>query len=440
MRYEKYTIQTYYGEWYPPITRDIFDVQNISDSYSTNGYASYNFQDGKFNFQGLSPITISVVEGENDQGVYTQYFNEFNERYIIFIRILGDTRLNNLTINAYRERARRSSREERGTYVETIIAENGTYPDDGTKVGFWWVKKGPVNMPPIISGKDSNIGNKYSPFDIKYSINDTDDTSFTVMEMIDGINLKTFTANKNTEYKCTIPDKIFYSLTDGQHTIKIEVEDSAGNKATRMCAFNKIYIAPVISGKNEDIGLKNSSFGVKYTMTCDNPEANTFTVEERLDDLILRKFDVVKNIEYTVAVQDSTFYKLENGQHTITIKVHDKGNIVIRQYTFTKNEKSIQIQLSKVIDIDRQGKSILITPEWNGIDGNEIKVEVTNNAYDLVPTWEEATNAVKSGKEYVFENNIKTADKWGINIRFLINKISNTGVILIKGFKAEVII
>lgn len=327
----------------------------------------------------------------------------------------------------------------KGDFLYGIVeAEEGTYPDNGYSNGYWYIKKGLANISPIISGEDSNIGNKYSPFSIKYTIEDKDDTSFTVKENLDGINLKTFKADKDTEYNCTVQQNVFYSLPDGQHTIKIEVVDSAGNKAIRMYTFNKVYIPPVISGEDKNLGVKDKSFGVKYKITCDNPEANTFVVEERLNDLIIRKFDAVKNIEYTLAVQDSTFYKLENGQHVITIKVIDKGKIITRQYTFNKEETSIELQLSKIIDTAKQPKSILINPEWSGIEGNTIKVEGCNNAYDLVPTWEDVTNSIKEGKQYTFTNKTKTADKWGVNIRFMCNKTVTDSTILLKGFKAEI--
>lgn len=322
--------------------------------------------------------------------------------------------------------------------IKTITAEEGTYPNNGIQGDFWYIKKGQVNMPPVINGQDGNIGSKYSPFSIKYTISDTDDTTFTVQENLDGINIKTFTANKDVEYSCTIPSNIFYSLPDGQHTIRIEVVDSIGNKVTRLYTFNKVYMTPKISGKDEDLGVKNAFFGVKYIVTCDNPEVSTFTIEEKIDDLILKKFDAVKNIEYAVSVQDSTFYKLENGQHTITIKVVDKGKIVVRQYTFSKQETSIEMQLSKIIDSDSQPKSILLNPEWSGIESNTVKVEVCNNAYDLSPIWEDATELIKAGKEYVFTNKAKTADKWGVNIRFLCSKTKLDSIILLKGFKAEI--
>ena len=30
--------------------------------------------------------------------------------------------------------------EDQGTYISTVIAADGTYPDDGSQSGYWWVK------------------------------------------------------------------------------------------------------------------------------------------------------------------------------------------------------------------------------------------------------------------------------------------------------------
>lgn len=142
--YDKYTVKTTYSGWRKPIVKTIKDVQSISESYSTSGYPTYNFENGEFNFRGIIPITIYVQQGENNQGVYTQYYNGAETRYIVFKQILGDTRIGNLTINTFYEYAYRYETKSQGTYIETIQALDGAYPDDGEKNGFWYVKKGLV--------------------------------------------------------------------------------------------------------------------------------------------------------------------------------------------------------------------------------------------------------------------------------------------------------
>ena len=54
-------------------------------------------------------------------------------------------------------------------------------------------------------------------------------------------------------------------------------------------------------------------------------------------------------------------------------------------------------------------------------------VEVCNNAYDVSPTWEDATSTVNGNLSYVFTNTKKTADRWGVSIRVMIDRNGGSG-------------
>jgi hypothetical protein len=51
-----------------------------------------------------------------------------------------------------------------------------------------------------------------------------------------------------------------------------------------------------------------------------------------------------------------------------------------------------------------------------------IKVEVSNNALDTTPTWENATTAYLAGDYYTFTNNTKTNANWAISVKYYIKK------------------
>jgi hypothetical protein len=55
------------------------------------------------------------------------------------------------------------------------------------------------------------------------------------------------------------------------------------------------------------------------------------------------------------------------------------------------------------------------------------KVEVCNNGYDTSPTWEDCTDAVKSGLVHVFTNKTKTASNWGVLVRVTVARNGATG-------------
>lgn len=77
---------------------------------------------------------------------------------------------------------------------------------------------------------------------------------------------------------------------------------------------------------------------------------------------------------------------------------------------------------------------ILVTPTWTIPAGAIAKVEACNNGFDEVPTWEDITSQVNVSRHYNFTNDTKTADKWGINIRFTIEKGTATEQAVINGF------
>lgn len=58
-----------------------------------------------------------------------------------------------------------------------------------------------------------------------------------------------------------------------------------------------------------------------------------------------------------------------------------------------------------------------------------VKLEVTNNAYDEAPAWEDATDAFMSGDYYRFTNTVKTATDWGLAVRLTIDANDELGPI-----------
>lgn len=58
-----------------------------------------------------------------------------------------------------------------------------------------------------------------------------------------------------------------------------------------------------------------------------------------------------------------------------------------------------------------------------------------NNAFDASPAWEDITAQVAINRVYNFLNQSKTAEKWGVNVRFTIEKNEGyEGEVSISGF------
>jgi len=63
------------------------------------------------------------------------------------------------------------------------------------------------------------------------------------------------------------------------------------------------------------------------------------------------------------------------------------------------------------------------------------KVEACNNAFDASPAWEDITAQVAINRVFNFTNETKTAEKWGVDVRFTITKNEGyEGEVSISGF------
>lgn len=106
----------------------------------------------------------------------------------------------------------------------------------------------------------------------------------------------------------------------------------------------------------------------------------------------------------------------------------------VRVWTFSKAEKVILFQLPAPEETDAAASKVLVTPTWK-IEGAVAKVEACNNAFDDSPTWEDITAMVQINRVYNFTNKTKTAEKWGVDIRFTITKNEGfEGEVSISGF------
>lgn len=115
------------------------------------------------------------------------------------------------------------------------------YSSGGRSTYFGWRPVLEVlNSAPVISGADSNLGNKSSSFTVGYTVNDSDTAdTLTVTEKVDGTILRTINnAVRNQTYTLDL-GSVWSSLSLGSHTITITVTDGKGGTATRTYTFTK---------------------------------------------------------------------------------------------------------------------------------------------------------------------------------------------------------
>lgn len=192
--------------------------------------------------------------------------------------------------------------------------------------------------------------------------------------------------------------------------------------------------APVISGEDEDFGEITAPFTVNYSVDDSDPD-DAITVTEKVGDIVIRTINnAVRGQTYILDIS-SVWPSLSLGAHTATITADDgKGGIAVRTYTFTKKDDRIKFSLRTPIETSIAAKRIVVSGIMDVPQGAFMTVRACNNGFDTSPTWEDITQAFMNREAYTFANNVKTAEKWGVNIEFEILKGTATELVTVDGF------
>ena len=317
-----------------------------------------------------------------------------------------------------------------GSHTVKVVVTDG---QGGTATRTWTFTR--TNAAPTISGTDTNLGDKNLGFTYQYTVDDADGDTLTVVEALNDETLRTINnAPRGEALNVTITGEKLYSLSlNSVNTITITVTDGKGGTAYRRLTFKRTNSAPAISGTDTDLGLKTGSFAENYTIT--DVEGDNVVVTEFVDDDEIRSYQATLGEEATIELTREKWLTLANGTHQLRVEAVD-GNFAtsVRAWIFSKAENTIAFQFSAPEETDARATKILITPTWK-IEGAVAKVEACNNAFDAVPTWEDITAMVQLNRVFNFTNETKTADKWGVNVRFTIVKNEGyEGEVSISGF------
>lgn len=317
-----------------------------------------------------------------------------------------------------------------GPHTVKVVVTDG---QGGTATRTWTFNR--VNSAPTISGTDTNLGDKNIGFTYNYTVNDADGDAVTVVEMLNDETLRTINnAPKGEQLSVSITSEKLYAL--GLNTVNnlvITATDGQGGTTYRRLTFKRTNSAPAISGQDEDLGQQTGSFAEKYTVT--DVEGDNVVVTEFVDDKQIRSYQATLGQEETIELSRENWLVLANGDHQLRVEAVD-GNFAtsVRVWNFSKKETVIAFQFAQPEETDARATKILITPTWH-IEGSVAKVEACNNAFDASPAWEDITAQVAINRVYNFLNQSKTAEKWGVNVRFTIKKNEGyEGEVSISGF------
>ena len=190
--------------------------------------------------------------------------------------------------------------------------------------------------------------------------------------------------------------------------------------------------APTISSPSGNsgvnLGSKAAAFNFQYTPS--DADGDKLTVTEKLDGVTKKTRSNVTSgtqLTFECASTAAEFQKILNGSHTITIEVSDGKEKATFTATFTKAVTGASITLDEPLAVEGDITVAILTVTGDIPADADYTVEVTNNANDSNPVWQDVTTEVKNGTNIVFENHENTNGA-AFNFRITVDRgASNTG-------------
>ena len=170
-----------------------------------------------------------------------------------------------------------------------------------------------------------------------------------------------------------------------------------------------VNTAPTVSTDGAALGEKNTAFDFGYTVA--DADGDTLTVTEKLDGKTTKTRTGVASgtaLTFEQAADAAGFQRVLNGRHTLTVEVSDGKETTSASATFTKAVHAASVTLAEPLTVEGDITVAVLQVTGSIPDDAKFKAEVTNNALDSSPVWQDATTEVKKGVNIVFENKTAT--------------------------------
>lgn len=243
---------------------DVINLDNISGYYETIKAYTHAKVKPCCNL----PSTTLVSDSPNDSGYYSIIWNEAPDRPEI-IAVEGTVFSDGITQIAWSattdpegetvtyvlERSDNSA-----SYVEIYRGKDNAYADTvpessetvqyrvkaldeaGNESAYIETETLAVihNKAPVIDGTTGNLGNYSGPFSYTYTVTDPENDTVTVVEAIDGLELRRHAVTLGAENRMEVEGAAWLRLRAGQHTLTITATDSAGSVTTLTATFTRL--------------------------------------------------------------------------------------------------------------------------------------------------------------------------------------------------------
>lgn len=171
-----------------------------------------------------------------------------------------------------------------------------------------------------------------------------------------------------------------------------------------------VNTAPTITNTSgTQLGEKNAAFSYSYTVS--DADGDTISVTEKLDGKTTATRTGIASGTALTFGQGSTaenFQRILNGSHTIQITANDGKESTSLNATFTKSVTSASVTLTTPLAVDGDITVAVLQVTGSIPDDAVFKAEVTNDANDPSPVWQDVTTEVQKGTNIVFSNSTAT--------------------------------
>ena len=189
-----------------------------------------------------------------------------------------------------------------------------------------------------------------------------------------------------------------------------------------------VNTAPTVSTDGAALGEKNTAFDFGYTVA--DADGDTLTVTEKLDGKPTATRTGVASgtaLTFEQAADAAGFQRVLNGSHTLTVEASDGKETTSASATFTKAVHAASVTLAEPLTVEGDITVAVLQVTGSIPDDATFKVEVTNNANDPSPAWQNATAEVQKGANIAFSNKT-AANGSAFNFRISVSRgASGTG-------------
>lgn len=306
------------------------------------------------------------------------------------------------------------------SYGKISSTNSGAYPANSYSGSYWYVSKGSDNIDPAsVTYPASPNGGELVDITIAPSTGNTfgGTVKYKVEYQLDS-------GSWQTAVESTTSTTVSVLIPKGTQTFaaRATASDDTGFTSTTAVTGATVNVVnnavPVISCGTSSLGEIAEPFSVSYSVS--DEDGDTMTITEKIDGTTIRSYSAPSGSSGEQTFNPSALQWLTtlNGSHTATITADDgKGGVTTHSISFTRAVHTMTVTLEEPMETDAAITKCVVNIARNLPADAEWSLLVTNNAFDTEPVWEDITDYIKNGWNWVFENQTVSSGRYGFNFK-----------------------